>query len=249
MIPTDGSYVKRPPSQPNEILYEEPYVKLNGNRAGCVGYVGNSPKQSTRIYSVDGKSQCLSANGGGQGGKTGLYQVPICGRIVGRKINPETGKRDDYNPDLKMEQRIEPRLDEKSGTLTTVQKDNVLIQESLVFLNENQQRKIDKINPTLDKANCLTTAIGRGGSSSEYLTSVKKKTLLLDEQGEGPTYRKLTVKECSRLQTLPDSYLEDCFDEKGKKISNSQKYRALGNGWTVDVIVHILQGMKYIVKD
>ena len=247
--PTDGSYVKRPPSQPNEILYEEPYVKLNGNRAGCVGYVGNSPKQSTRIYSVDGKSQCLSANGGGQGGKTGLYQVPICGRIVGRKINPETGKRDDHNPDLKMEQRIEPRLDEKSGTLTTVQKDNVLIQESLVFLNENQQRKIDKINPTLDKANCLTTAIGRGGSSSEYLTAVKKKTLLLDEQGEGPTYRKLTVKECSRLQTLPDSYLEDCFDEKGKKISNSQKYRALGNGWTVDVIVHILQGMKYIVKD
>jgi len=58
------------------------------------------------------------------------------------------------------------------------------------------------------------------------------------------TYRKLTIIECSRLQTLPDSYLQDCFDDKGKEISNTQKYKALGNGWTVDVIVHLLQGLK-----
>ena len=59
------------------------------------------------------------------------------------------------------------------------------------------------------------------------------------------TYRKLSVLECSRLQTLPDSYLQDCFDDKGKDISNSQKFKALGNGWTVDVIVHLLQGIKW----
>ena len=59
------------------------------------------------------------------------------------------------------------------------------------------------------------------------------------------TYRKLSVLECSRLQTLPDSYLQDCFDDKGKEISNSQKFKALGNGWTVDVIVHLLQGIKW----
>ena len=41
------------------------------------------------------------------------------GRVVGRKINPEAGKRDDYNPNLKTEQRFEPRLDDKSGCLTT----------------------------------------------------------------------------------------------------------------------------------
>ena len=51
----------------------------------------------------------------------------------------------------------------------------------VVELNENQKRKIDKINTTTDKSNCITTAIGRGGSSSEYLTSVKKKTLALEE--------------------------------------------------------------------
>ena len=171
-----------------------------------------------RVYNPEYKAPTVIASG--------VAKV-LCGRVVGRKINPETGKRDDYNPDLKMEQRLEPRLDEKSGTLTTVTKDNVVV------LNENQKRRIDKINTTTDKANCLTEAIGRGGSSSEFLTSVKKKTLVL----EAPTYRKLTCVECERLQTLSDNYTEG--------ISNTQRYKALGNGWTIDVIVHILQGLKW----
>lgn len=45
-------------------------------------------------------------------------------------------------------------------------------------------------------------------------------------------YRKLTVTECERLQTLPDGYTEG--------ISNTQRYKCIGNGWTVDVIAHIL---------
>jgi len=44
--------------------------------------------------------------------------------------------------------------------------------------------------------------------------------------------RKLTVKECMRLQTVPDSYIFP--------VSNTQAYKMLGNGWTVDVIAHIL---------
>ena len=44
--------------------------------------------------------------------------------------------------------------------------------------------------------------------------------------------RKLTVLECKRLQTVPDSYIFP--------ISDTQAYRQLGNGWTVDVIAHIL---------
>lgn len=45
--------------------------------------------------------------------------------------------------------------------------------------------------------------------------------------------RKLTPVECERLQTLPDNYTEG--------ISNSQRYKCLGNGWTVDVIAHIFK--------
>lgn len=48
--------------------------------------------------------------------------------------------------------------------------------------------------------------------------------------------RKLTPTECERLQTVPDEYTS-C-------VSDSQRYKMLGNGWTVDVIVHILQGLK-----
>lgn len=48
--------------------------------------------------------------------------------------------------------------------------------------------------------------------------------------------RKLTPIECERLQTLPDNYTLG--------ISDTQRYKALGNGWTVDVIVHILNKMK-----
>ena len=48
--------------------------------------------------------------------------------------------------------------------------------------------------------------------------------------------RKLTPIECERLQTLPDNYTES--------ISNTQRYKCLGNGWTVDVIVHILKNFE-----
>lgn len=49
-------------------------------------------------------------------------------------------------------------------------------------------------------------------------------------------WRKLTPLECERLQTVPDGYTEG--------VSNTQRYRMLGNGWTVDVIAHILKGME-----
>lgn len=47
--------------------------------------------------------------------------------------------------------------------------------------------------------------------------------------------RKLTVKECKRLQTVPDDY-------DMSVISNTQAYRCLGNGWTVEVIAHLIKG-------
>lgn len=48
--------------------------------------------------------------------------------------------------------------------------------------------------------------------------------------------RRLTPIECERLQTLPDRYTEG--------VSDTQRYKALGNGWTVDVVAHIFKGMK-----
>lgn len=48
--------------------------------------------------------------------------------------------------------------------------------------------------------------------------------------------RKLTPIECERLQTLPDNYTAG--------ITDAQRYKCLGNGWTADVIAHILKGIK-----
>lgn len=51
------------------------------------------------------------------------------------------------------------------------------------------------------------------------------------------TWRKLTPIECERLQTVPDNYTEG--------VSNTQRYKMLGNGWTVDVVAQILKGCKF----
>jgi DNA-cytosine methyltransferase len=50
------------------------------------------------------------------------------------------------------------------------------------------------------------------------------------------SYRKLTPLECERLQTLPDNYTED--------VSNTQRYKMIGNAWTVDIIAHIFKNLK-----
>jgi len=58
-------------------------------------------------------------------------------------------------------------------------------------------------------------------------------------------WRKLTPKECARLQTVPDDHcIMGSFDGVVKPVSKSQQYKMLGNGWTIDVIAHILEGMK-----
>lgn len=54
--------------------------------------------------------------------------------------------------------------------------------------------------------------------------------------------RKLTVTECARLQTMPDDYC--------RAVSDTQAYKGLGNGWTAEVIIHILSNaLKNVPKD
>ena len=68
-------------------------------------------------------------------------------------------------------------------------------------------------------------------SKSYTLTAMDKHGVLTNN-----FIRKLTPLECERLQTVPDSYTEG--------VSDNQRYRMLGNGWTVDVIAHIFKGIK-----
>jgi len=67
---------------------------------------------------------------------------------------------------------------------------------------------------------------------SNAITTVGKDSVAVNED---LTWRKLTPLECERLQTVPDNYTEG--------VSNTQRYKMLGNGWTVEVIKHILGNM------
>ncbi len=94
--------------------------------------------------------------------------------------------------------------------------DNSLI-EKFTYPSRIKQKKGDIKCPT------LTAAMGTGGGNVPVII----KNLRI---------RKLTEIECERLQTLSDNYTEG--------ISMTQRYKALGNGWTVDVISHIFKNIK-----
>jgi site-specific DNA-cytosine methylase len=74
-------------------------------------------------------------------------------------------------------------------------------------------------NPLEGKAACLTANMYKGVPYG-----------VIKEKG-----RKLTEIECERLQTFPDNYTEG--------VSSSQRYKALGNSWTVEVVSHIFKNL------
>jgi len=120
-----------------------------------------------RVYSPDGKSPTINTMGGGN-----REPKVVAGAYRGR-----------YNEDGSTSQKLELRKDNKTNSITTVQKDNVLTKDQVYW-------------------------------------------------------RKLTPLECERLQTVPDNYTEG--------VSNTQRYKMLGNGWTVEVICHILKNMESV---
>lgn len=87
--------------------------------------------------------------------------------------------------------------------------------------------------------------IGKGGQG-ERVYSLYGKSVTITANGGGigaktglylidDTVRKLTPLECERLQTLPDNYTAG--------LSDTARVKAIGNGWTVEVIAHILRGL------
>ena len=96
-------------------------------------------------------------------------------------------------------------------------------------LDENGKRKDN------DKSIPLKSRVEvREDEKSNCLSTIYKDSIVADV--EQLQWRKLTPLECERLQTVPEGYTDH--------VSNTQRYRMLGNGWTVDVICHILEGMR-----
>lgn len=238
-----------------------------------IGTIENDAKNQTfdsqqyRVYSPDAKSVTLCGNGGGLGAKTGLYAVPVAGRVVGRRIN-EQGHRDDYNEAIPHFQYFEVNEEpQKTNCLTTVQKDNMIAVPMRVreatkqgYVDIAPGECVDLAMPgsktrrgraMREKSNCLTTSC----EMYEYCgtldapiyqvrdgrITVKGKEYPIKLRDGCYIIRKLTVTECKRLQTVPEEYVFP--------VSNSQAYKMLGNGWTVDVIAHIMSHFDGLTKE
>ena len=80
--------------------------------------------------------------------------------------------------------------------------------------------------------------VNKDPAKTNNLSTVAKDNILVFEK-ENFRFRKLSILECERLQTLPGGYTE-AYLNNGRKVSDTQRYKMIGNGFTVAVIAHIL---------
>jgi DNA (cytosine-5)-methyltransferase 3A len=146
--------------------------------------------------------------------------------VASRGRNPENTKSRESG--LNTEQMLEPRYDGKTNCLTSVQKDNLVMQ-----IPEATKKGYAEVKPGDCFDLTMPDSETRRGrlmeNKSNCLTAAKFDFM---QYTEDYRIRRLTPTECARLQTIPTWYKWECSD--------TQQYRMLGNGWTVDVIKHIL---------
>ena len=169
--------------------------------------------QQYRVYSPDGKSVTLCGNGGGLGAKTGLYAVPISAennKVILKAIDSLVDRKG-YVPEM-----FNPyNRAEVAGKAPTLSTGSMVTSSCAVLIFETAD---GKQIPVYEVRGGRITIKGK-----EYPIKLRDGLYII---------RKLTVTECKRLQTVPDTY--------AFPVSDTQAYKMLGNGWTVDVIAHIM---------
>lgn len=170
-----------------------------------------STSQAMRVYSTEGKSVNLVSGGGGMGGKTGLYAVPI---KVGEVGNGGQGNRI-YS--------VEGKSVSQTATSGGVGSNTGLYAIPVEFEND----KPIKATSCADGKTYTVYEVKDG------LITIKGKQYPIKLIDGYYIIRKLTVSECKRLQTVPEWY--------EFPVSDTQAYKMLGNGWTVDVITHLIE--------
>ncbi|MBO03009.1 MAG: hypothetical protein CMG35_10240 [Candidatus Marinimicrobia bacterium] len=189
------------------------------------GTSGKSWFFEQQTYSKDSKKTRSLKAGGGSGNipkvlETKPKQVGVASDINGHDILKRV-----YSPEG------------KSPTLNTMGGGNR--EPKVVRGGAFRGRAYDQDGKRMDKdgvsvANKTTQMLElRKDHKSNAITTVGKDSVAVNED---LTWRKLTPLECERLQTVPDNYTAS--------VSNTQRYKMLGNGWTVEVICHILKNME-----
>ena len=117
---------------------------------------------------------------------------------------------------------------DKANALTSVQTDSMVLEPKQLGHISNTNAQANRVYSVKNKSVTLKANGGGGGAKTGlYKIDLPDGEYLI---------RKLTPLECERLQTLEDGYTEG--------VSNTQRYKAIGNGWTVDVIAHIFSYLK-----
>ena len=196
----------------------------------------NGGRQGNRIYSTDAKSCAIKSQGGGMGGHgQGLYAIPadkgvLLRNILERSVEAKTGR---YTVPTAC-----PALRVTEATAKGYT--DILPGECVDLTMPNSKTRRGRT--MREKANCLTTSCQYYqycGTLDRPIYEVRDGQITI----KGQQYpiklmdgyyiiRKLTVRECMRLQTVPESFVFP--------VSDTQAYKMLGNGWTVEVIAHIL---------
>jgi len=218
--PTDGNEkgkavtTKEDNRMENNFIIHSTYGRTSTNGNG-----GNGP-----LMRDDGKTYCLDTANSMAVEYKGLTQVRT---EEAKKIRKETGT----NP--KRAKELVERTNDKIGALlTTHTPDNLIIK--LKKPNSQIQKTIDKNTFEKGEIKALDFYNQYKHDLSPTLSNPSHGNLGLFESSR---IRRLTPVECCRLQTVPDYYFKD---ENGNDvISETQQYKCLGNGWTIDVIAYI----------
>ena len=161
-----------------------------------------------RVYSPDGKSPTVNTcQGGNREPKVAVQSYREVRTDEAKEMRKMVRLKTGKDHTPFRSKKLEPRKDGKVGTVTP-------------SLNKDHEISIIR-----QKSKTVRSG-GRGSYDRHEWDSV-------DELH----WRKLTPKECERLQTVPDDYTNH--------VSNTQRYKMLGNGWTVAVIKHIFENMDY----
>ena len=192
-------------------------VCVNSQSGNSTNLDWKQPSLSDRIYSIEAKNPAVTTSF--------LPKIAIPVGAAQRGRYTQTGSRS-KKAEGGTEQFIEIRKDNKSNCLTTVQKDSLVCTPVRVgqYGKGGQGQRIYSV-----RGKSVTLSANGGGQGAK--TGLYK----IDLPDGDYIIRKLTPVEAERLQTLPDNYTSG--------ISNTQRYKCIGNGWTVNVIAHILGGL------
>jgi len=172
-----------------------------------------------RVYSPDGKSPTLnSCSGGNREPKVAIYQKPRGTNKGG--IRAKDGK----TPSLTSSSWQENNLLVKCMTEVRTPEANKIRAEHKKKTGKDWSPRHMRhlVERDDDKTNTLTA-----NTSKQHIIQIQKDSEM--------RWRKLTPIEAERLQTVDDNYTAH--------VSNSRRYHMLGNGWTIEIICHILKNM------